>query len=381
MATFDFVDDCLDVLRGLPPILGVTTHGDRAHRMDLGGGPLVVDLDGGPEALYRLLVLPIERPTRSAIDLAATQLDAIRRPIEDPATRPDVPVIFAPHLGRSLMKHAQDRGLACVDAAGNVHLSLEPDHYIHVEGLRAPKPARASKVIRAAGYRVLFTLMLEPQLLDAPLRVVADNAETSVSAVQNMREWLESQRMVMRRRGRAEWNPAARERVLQLWLVGYQTVLRPSLVVGGLDLGWHPSKLHAPETREEEIQARLVAAGHTLEDWRWGGSSAAFRVGGHYRESDVSTIHIDLKNFGESGNALRELGDALGARPSREGMLRVLDIPNALAMPEGEEDPEPSDVVDPLLIWAETMLSPDPRARESAEHVLDLTELHAASSQ
>jgi hypothetical protein len=381
MSAPDFVADCLDRIRALPPIQGFETHGEEIS-VPPGGGrlPLLVSLETDTDdEVYQLAVFPIERPTRAAIEVAAEQLVPICHHLEHAGRGLWVPTIFAPHLGRELIEHAVELGLNCADAVGNAHLALENDHYIHVEGRPARKPESGPKIIRAAGYRALFGLMVEHELLNAPLREAAEDVETSVSAVKSMKEWLEAQGFVFRTRAGIEWNPAAFERLKELWLVGYQTVLRPSLVVGGLELGWHPKKLRDPEAREAEIEERLLAAGYERTWWCWGGGSAAYRIDGHYREPAVSTLHIELKVFGEASQTLRDLAGALGARPARGGMLRILDVPSGLAMNDDEDDPEWTDVAHPLLVWAEAMLSGDPRTREAAREIWRYTGFDAAN--
>lgn len=366
----DFVAECFEQLRALPPVMEIRTHGEE-HRA---AARILVELETeDDEVCYRFIVRPILVPTRAAIESAAAELRLAaeglrRRPITRRwrAIRTWEPMICAPHLGRDLIDFAVSLGLHCVDSVGNGHLALGLDHYIHVEGRPAPRRPTRSKVIRTAGYRVLFGLMAEPELLNAPLREAAEEVETSVGAVKSMKEWLTEHGYVVRTRAGLQWSPASYARLRELWLVGYQTVLRPSLIVGEIDLGWHPQLLRDPEAREAEIERRLLGS-EVYREWPcWGGGSAAFRIDGHYRDP-VSTLHVDVKIAGDKGEALRDFATLLGGRPARRGVVRILDVPSTLALGDASEGE--LGVAHPLLVYAEAMLSDDPRTREAAHEI------------
>jgi hypothetical protein len=139
------------------------------------------------------------------------------------------------------------------------------------------------------------------------------------------------------------WIEHRRRDALELWLAGYATTLRPRLFLGAYQ---------TPDVDPGALEARLERASIAF---RYGGTAAAFRLDPYYR--GVRTV-IHTPRFGpEEQRTLR-------AVPRRDGPLLALRTFGTLA----ERGAAPN-TVHPLLVYAELLADPDPRAREAAERI------------
>src|SRR6185436_2698289 len=107
-----------------------------------------------------------------------------------------------------------------------------PPMHIHIAGKTRPALPSAEKGLRNAAYQVLFVYLAEQDHLDAPLRTVAGLAGVSRQPAFDMKHRLLDQGYVFETKTKVRWHPGRRKDALNLWLHGYETVVRPSLVLG-----------------------------------------------------------------------------------------------------------------------------------------------------
>lgn len=256
-------------------------------------------------------------------------------------------LLMLPHVGPTAGARLADMGANYIDQQGNCHLVLGDEHYVHVEGRAAPKKPAGEKIIRAAGYRVLFALLAREALLNVPLRTAATQADVSTRAVADMRERLIEMGYLVLRKGTRHWVEHRLPDLCDLWFRGYRATLRPSLLLGRYEL------TTAPDGDPIEAQERLVRSALSDLEWRWGGATAAYHIDGHYR-SPVTTAHL-----------MAPPPPGLRANPTREPAIEFLRPPAKLGL-NGATD----DTAHPLLIWAECQCSPDERTREAGVELL-----------
>lgn len=152
----------------------------------------------------------------------------------------------SPATGRVL----RERGIDYIDSGGNASVHL-PGIHIEVEGRKPSVVAvagtdRPSRAFRPAGLRVVFVWLVQPSLVSAPVRTVADAAMVSVGAVSNTINDLVQERLMVReaRRKRVLTDP---QRLMQRWLGHYVTDLLPTLTerrLVGPDPSWWAEQIH-----------------------------------------------------------------------------------------------------------------------------------------
>ncbi len=86
-------------------------------------------------------------------------------------------------------RYLAERGVNYVDEPGNCHIVLGGDHVAVIEGRRPPRREARGRGMGVAGYRILFAILARPELLEAPVRVLAGEAGERVGSA-SLDKWL-----------------------------------------------------------------------------------------------------------------------------------------------------------------------------------------------
>ncbi len=316
----------------------------------------------------------------------------------------DLPrLILAPAIGAGLSEQFIEAGLCYLDAQGNCHFDLGL-FFVHVEGRTTSHPATGSATtgIRRAGYQVLFAYLVDPKLLNTPLREVAAVAGVSRQPVSTLRRRLVDDGYVIGTKSKMQWNPSRFSDAINLWLQGYTATVRPAILKGRFR-----TRERNPDVIEKQIADGFGAGlsdgsgcgastgfgaglsdgsgcgagtgfgaglsdgsgcgagtgfGAGLSDGsgsgsglRWGGATAAYRMSPHYRGERTVLLGCD--------NA-KHLLDIIEAVPDKKGNLVLLDSFGGLMGPS-------PDLVPPLLAYSELLQEGSERAREAAQILYD----------
>lgn len=255
-------------------------------------------------------------------------------------------LLLARQIGAGLAPKLMNAGVNYLDLRGNCHFAL-PKFFVHVEGKSGPRSTSTEKGLRSAGYQALFAFLAEPVLLNAPVREVAARAGVSRQAVLDLKDRLADALYVGRTFTETSWIPRRLRDALALWLHGYETTVRPSLLCGT-----YRTKEADPSVLEERVTNSLAPG-----SYRWGGTAAAFRLTGHYR-GERSVLHVEREPPPDLGRQLRALSDP-------QGNLLVLRAPGKLNWDAGTE------TVHPLLVYSEMLDEGSERVREAARILLE----------
>jgi len=253
-------------------------------------------------------------------------------------------ILFAPYVSPEMGALLASRGINFVDRAGNCHLDLGGRYVAHVEGRKLRQSSDAPGGIRAPGFRLIFALLVEPDLLNASARNLARASGVSLGTASNVLRRLEHDRIVVQTKSKRHL--VRRDDLVERWIAGYAETLRPLLFAGRFQT---PDK--DPPTLEDRVAALLGPDG----TWAWGGAAAAFNLTKHYR-SDETVLHVEAPSS--------DLPRRLKALPHRAGRLILLGVPGPLAF-RGKVP----HTVHPLLIYTELVLSGSDRAREAASEL------------
>jgi hypothetical protein len=253
-------------------------------------------------------------------------------------------ILFAPYVSPAMAALLVSRGINFVDRAGNCHLDLGGRYVAHVEGRKLRQSSDAPGGTRAPGFRLIFALLVEPDLVNASAREMARASGVSLGTASNVLRRLEHDRIVVRTK--SKHHLVRRDDLVERWIAGYAETLRPQLFLG---------RFQTPDKDPPSLEERVAGILGQEQTWAWGGASAAYRLTKHYR-SDETVLHMQA--------ASGDLPKRLKALPHREGRLILLGVPGPLAF-RGKVP----HTVHPLLIYTELVLTGSGRAREAASEV------------
>lgn len=262
------------------------------------------------------------------------------------AVAPQPWILFAPYIPRPLGRYLAEHGVNYIDLAGNYRLFLGNRYMAHVEGNTQRRAAEKHRGLRVPGYQVLFTILAEPDLLNAPVRRLADAAGTGKTAAAETVRRLQDENLLGKGGGRRFLMEA--KVILERWIVGYATQVRPRLLIGT-----YRTADHDPADLEKHIEDTL---GDKMP-WGFGGGAAAARLVRHYR-GERTVVHLEV--------APADLPKRLQALRADDGPLLLLRMPARVAFNGAKPR-----TVHPLLIYTELLVTGEPRAREAANEVWD----------
>ena len=271
---------------------------------------------------------------------------AVDRIIGASRAAPYAVLILAPHVGAGLAAKLAGASLNYLDASGNCHITLPP-LYIHIEGKAPRATAPEDKGLRSAGYQVLFAFLSDPTLLNATVRTVAEAAGVSRQPVSDMRDRLFTSEYILKTSSGTVWHSRRKQDALNLWLHGYETTVRPSLL-------WRTFRTQEPDPERLEATISKVFGMSGSYELRWGGSAAGFRLIGHYR-GQRTVLHIRPRP--------EDLQRQLRALPDPKGNLVIMDAFGTINWAQDQ------DTVHPLLVYSEMLSEGGERAREAAQRV------------
>jgi hypothetical protein len=219
-------------------------------------------------------------------------------------------LLFAPYVPGAIGQHLASQHVSYVDAVGNCHVETREMLVAHIEG---KKPVRepGARPPGVTSHQLLFALLAEPSLVEAPVRKVALAAGIGRSAALEQLGRLNMQ-------GLLDYYPAGgllqgRE-LLDRWLTAYAEAVRPSWLVARCR-----PQLNDPRALEALIE-RVCGDGI----WAFGGAAAASRML-QFERGTETVLHLS--------EIPRDLLERLRAVPAADCRLAAHDCVPTCRLP------------------------------------------------
>ncbi|MDF2696920.1 MAG: hypothetical protein K0S65_5303 [Labilithrix sp.] len=256
-------------------------------------------------------------------------------------------ILFAPLVGRELAERFGRAQLNFVDLAGNCHLQIDERYLAHIEGRRPESHPTSLRALRAPTYQVLFALLVKPDLVNAPARVLAEAAggvspQTAIDA----RTRLHEQGLLVGSSKAPKWSLNGRKGALDLLIAGVARPLAPSLASG---------RYRARERDTARLEITLASRLNATTTWRWGGGAACQRLTGDHR-GETTIIYVD--------RVTPTLASELELVADRNGPISICRRPTPLAF----ESPT-AETVHPLLAYLDLLAEGGERASDAAGEI------------
>jgi hypothetical protein len=267
--------------------------------------------------------------------------------------RGDRLLLLAPHVRAQQAAVLERAGIDYLDLAGNVHLTV-PGHFVHVEGRQPPRERVTAPTRPQKGWiKAVMAILLRPELVNAPFRLVAEAADVALGTVAKCMHDLTVRGLLRDQQG--ERTIADRQALVALWVQAYIDALRPGL---------KERRFQVRADDKPQLWARLQAVLAEREQrWALTGADAAARRDGFFRAEDTE-IYARVEVLDD-----REVQKALVAQPAiRAGNLLVIEPPGPLAVPDAIDETIPA--APDLLAYAELRYRGTGQATEAAELLL-----------
>lgn len=263
------------------------------------------------------------------------------------------PLLVAPRITMETAEKCRELDLQFIDAAGNAYLR-GPGLYVFVKGQRPIEGEdllligqEGKRAGTATHLRVIFALLCQPELLNAPYRDIVQAAGVALGTIGWVFKNLTDRGFTTggtRKGGRIMLE---REKLIDEWVTTYPIKLRPKL---------NPRRFKAP--KPDWWKALDI----TQYGAQWGTEVAAEKLTGYLRPG-TTTIYLHKE---KGPHNLTKLVAENRLRPDTEGDIEILD-----AFWGFDDEQQMTQTVPPLLAYADLIATLDPRNREAAKLIHD----------
>lgn len=259
-------------------------------------------------------------------------------------------LLFAPYITPEMAKQCRQLDLAFLDTAGNAYLH-EPGLHVYITGEKPLTTIGTRGGGTATALRVVFALLCEPTLLNAPYRDIVEAANVALGAIGWVFFDLEGRGYIAGRQKKHNRRFLDATRLFDEWVTNYPIKLRPKL---------NPRRFRA-KNPEWWKQADLTG----LQAY-WGGEIAAHRLTNYVKPAKVTLYVEPDQDDAEPTRALAKLVAANHFRADPRGDIEILDT--FWHLPPNPIHP---DVVPPILAYADLIATLDPRNLEVAKLIFE----------
>lgn len=257
-------------------------------------------------------------------------------------------ILFTKWIPEVVAQELRKAGIFFVDTVGNAYLWHPPQILIDIRGKRPlgqtePAPGR---LLEIGGLKICHLLLTQPQLINAPLRVIAEEANVALGTAHAvLRELRLAQMLLPGPNGTRRFGDV--KEMIDTFVRGYAIKLRPACVIGR-----YRHRSNRPAEISAAFQERLM---NLQGQWALTGGLAAKQLT-EYLEPDTLTLFVT-----EQAEQLLKKEPMLPDRNGNATLLRFF-APHVI----GHEGTQVTPLATPLLIYAELLNDGGPREVETA---------------
>ena len=293
------------------------------------------------DARFRLEIPRVERHFDAEVK-RWLDLQTLGQAVEQMKRLPEKVLLITQYVNPNMAERLKQMDIPFLDTLGNAYLNAPPI-FIYVKGYapqRFPRE-RPTRAFAPAGLRVVFALLCRQELADAPLRTIAQTAHVALGTVAWVLDDLVRLGHILEM-GKRRRRLIHKQQLLERWVGAFPNQLRPKLLLG---------KYAAPDPKWWEHMG--IGDFHAY----WGGEIAGARLTG-YLKPELVTVYIrGLPGRFLATNRLRT---------DQRGNVEILE-----AFWDTKCDWTDTEIVHPLLVYADLLATGDPRNIETAKRIYD----------
>jgi hypothetical protein len=249
-------------------------------------------------------------------------------------------LVVAHHINPLMAERLRGMDMWFIDTAGNAYINALPV-YVYIKGNKPSETQKAPPTNRAftpIGLKIVYALLCQPNLVNAPYREMAQTATAALGTVALVFRDLTKLGFIvdMGSRGRRLKN---RKTLFERWLIAYPEQLRPKLETGryrATDPNWWQTA---------DLQNMKAY---------WGAEVAADRLT-HYLKPQIITLYVMEERATQFKMTNR-------LRKDPDGDIEILKT-----FWDAQSEFNQADIVNPILVYADLIASGDPRNIETAQ--------------
>jgi len=249
-------------------------------------------------------------------------------------------ILIAKYVNPVKAEQLKNKNIQFMDTAGNAYINKLP-LYIYIKGNRPEKEQgiKNKNVFTKKGMRVIFTFLCDEELVNAPYRDIAENADVALGTVTYIMKNLIKMGYVVNIKNKRRL--INKEELFERWVTRYPEILKPGLLLG---------RFTGIDERKELEKLKPKNA-------QWGGEPAAARKTG-YLKPEILTIYINK-------NKLDDIVLKNRLKKDPEGNIEIYERFWKVAQNEKK------DTVPPLLIYTDLLAEEDERTIETANIIYE----------
>jgi len=248
-------------------------------------------------------------------------------------------LVVAEQIYPGMKELLRENNIGYLDGAGNIYLQAA-DQLIWIEGqkpIKQKEPA-TNRAFTRAGLQAVFYLLQHPEAINDPYRQLADRTGTALGNIRHIFDGLKTAGYILpldKKQVRLIKKKALQER----WIEGYRETLKPALHLGNF-------RLKDPNLFYE--RDRLIGK---AEGVVWGGEPAA-EILTHHLQPGILTLYTPL-----TANLIMREWKLI---PDAKGNIQIY------RKFWKEPDWDNQHIAPPLLVYADLLVTGDPRNVETA---------------
>lgn len=249
-------------------------------------------------------------------------------------------LLVADYIPPKLKQLLKDQGIHYIDAKGNMWLEVK-QVYLYVDGIpNSPQPTPVrTRLFAKASLKALFCILVNPGMLNAGYREIAQHADVAVGSLTMLFQGLQEEGYLIKTADQ-RWILLERERLLDHWVDAYNRRLRPALYVDTFS--------------PVEAELRMTWKHLSLMDGAiWGGEPGADLLTDYLAPSKF-TLYADQSKA--------ELMRSYRWKPQKNGPITVYQK-------FWLGDPAMYELTIPLLVYADLIEAGDARSLEVAQMI------------
>jgi hypothetical protein len=248
-------------------------------------------------------------------------------------------LVVAEQIYPGMKELLRENNIGYLDGAGNIYLQTG-DQLIWIEGQKAVKQKETvtNRAFTRAGLQAVFYLLQHPEAINDPYRQLADRTGTALGNIRHILDGLKTAGYILpldKKQVRLIKKKALQDR----WIEGYRETLKPALHLGNFRLQ-DPNLFYDRDSLIGKVEGAV-----------WGGEPAA-EILTHHLQPGILTLYTPL-----TANTIMREWKLI---PDIKGNIRIY------RKFWKETDWDNQHITPPLMIYADLVVTGDPRNLETA---------------